>query len=350
MTNEHEMLLEPVTGPSAWRGSTLENDTSWIHTLSSDALAEIDGALKAVKARGLQVPNIRREDFPLPKFAAELARLAEEVENGRGFVVLRGLPVARYGDEDATLVYWALCTYFGTIIAQNTKGELIGHVRDLGFKWGEKSGRELVRGYLTRECLPFHSDSSDRVGLLCLRDAKEGGLSSLVSSMTLHNEILEHHPDLLPQFYEGFYYSLRGEQKPGVAPVTARRIPVFSYYKGRLSAGYVRKGIEQGRVARDVPFSDREQKALDLIDSLATRRDLRLDMMLEPGDIQFCNNYTTFHSRTDFIDHDEPALKRHLLRIWLYVPNGRPLAPNFANRYGENSPYAKREAVVGAGA
>jgi hypothetical protein len=123
---------------------------------------------------------------------------------------------------------------------------------------------------------------------------------------------------------------------------------VFSYYEGRLSAGYVRKGIEQGRVARGVPFSDTEQKALDLIDALSARRDLRLDMMLEPGDIQFCNNYTTFHSRTDFIDHDEPALKRHLLRIWLYVPNGRALAPQFANRYGENTPYAKREAVVGA--
>jgi hypothetical protein len=165
--------------------------------------------------------------------------------------------------------------------------------------------------------------------------------------MTIRNEILRHHPELLPQCYEGFYYSLRGEQKPGVAPVTAQRIPVFSYHEWQLSAGYVRKGIEQGRVARDVPFSETEQKALDLIDALATRRDLRLDMMLEPGDIQFCNNYTTFHSRTDFIDDDEPARKRHLLRIWLYVPNGRPLASRFAYRYGENSPYAKREAVVG---
>ena len=347
---QYPMLLEPVNDASAWKGRDLANDTSWIYELSETALREIDDALANVKARGLSIPDITREDFPLPTFASELASLAREVESGRGFVVLRGLPVERYGEEDSTLIYWALCTYFGKIIAQNTRGELIGHVRDLGFKWGEQHGRELVRGYLTRECLPFHSDSSDRVGLLCLRKAKEGGLSSLVSSMALYNAILREHRELLPQLYDGFYYSLRGEQKPGVAPVTSRRIPVFSYYEGKLSAGYVRKGIEQGRVARGVPFSETEQKALDVIDMLANRDDLRLDMMLEPGDIQFCNNYTTFHSRTDFIDYDEPERKRHLLRIWLYVSDGRPLAPEFANRYGENSPYAKREAVVGAAA
>ena len=348
--SQNPMLLEPVTDASAWKGRDLEHDTSWIYPFSETALREIDVALAHVKARGLGIPDIRRADFPLPTFADELAALAREVESGRGFVVLRGLPVDRYSEEDSTLAYWGLCTYFGTIIAQNTRGELIGHVRDLGFKWGEQHGRELVRGYLTRECLPFHSDSSDRVGLLCLRKAKAGGQSSLVSSMAIYNEILRARRDLLPQLYEGFYYSLRGEQKPGVAPVTSRRIPVFSYYEGKLSAGYVRKGIEQGRVARGVPFSDSEQQALEAIDALANREDLRLDMMLEPGDIQFCNNYTTFHSRTDFVDYDEPDLKRHMLRIWLYVPDGRPLAPEFANRYGENSPYAKREAVVGAAA
>src|SRR5688572_18055213 len=120
------MLLEPVTGPSAWLSTDLQKDTSWIYELPPSAIEEIDTALAHVKARGLAVAEIGRDDFPLPRFSAELARLAREVESGRGFVVLRGLPVERYGEEDSTRVYWGLCTYFGKIIAQNTRGETIG--------------------------------------------------------------------------------------------------------------------------------------------------------------------------------------------------------------------------------
>ena len=348
MSSREERLMTPVTGASAWKGSDLARETGWIFRFSPRALDEIDTAIRQVNTAGIATADIRRENFPLPTLATKLKVLANDVENGRGFTVMRGIPMDRYSDEDATRIYWGLCCYFGTVIAQNTKGDLIGQVRDRGFKWGQQDGKELVRGYLTRECLPFHSDSSDRVGLLCLRQAKEGGMSSVVSSMTIFNEILAHHPDVLDQCYEGFYYSLRGEQKDGKPAWTPNRIPVFSHHQGRLSAGYVRKGIDQGREARGLPYTAREEAALKVIDTLSEREDLRLDMMLEPGDIQYCNNYTILHSRTSFVDHEEPDLKRHLLRIWLYVPDGRPLAPSFANRYGEHSPYAKREAVVGA--
>lgn len=341
--NAYEKLLEPVCDRSAWRADDLRASSSWIYRLSDRDVTEVHGALEQVKKAGLAMTNMDDQDFPLPGLGPRLKEILSEIESGRGLVLIKGVPVKGYAEDDVCRIYWGIMRYFGSPITQNTKGEFIGHVRDVGLKWGEVREGERVRGYLTTELLPFHSDNTDLVGLLCLNAARMGGTSSIVSAVSIFNEVLENYPEHLDQLCEGFNYSLRGEQKPGMLPYTKHRVPVFSYFGKRLSCGYVRKGIEQGAEDRGVPLSDRERSAMDIIDMLAKRDDLRLDMELEPGDLQILNNYTTFHSRSQFVDYDEPEKKRHLLRMWLRSKVRRPLAQEFANRYGTDAPYRPLE-------
>src|SRR5262249_26035054 len=156
-------------------------------------LAELEAALARVKAKRIAMGDVRRSDFVLPSLAPKLAEQLDHVNSGRGFVVFRGLPVDRYDQEDTECILWGIGTHLGTAVTQNTGGEILGHVFDHGRKYGEID----VRGYETRAHLPFHTDSGDIIALLCLRRAKSGGLSSIVSSIALHNEILRCHPEYL---------------------------------------------------------------------------------------------------------------------------------------------------------
>ena len=81
-------------------------------------------------------------------------------------------------------------------------------------------------------------------------------------------------------------------------------------------------------------LSDEENAALKFLNETADREDIVLEMMMEPGDMQFCFNHTVLHSRTEFDDWETPEQKRHLLRLWLKMTNGRKLAPDFADRFG----------------
>lgn len=329
----------PVEGPAAWTRQCIEQDTTWSYTLSAAERGEVLDAVQAVKRNAVPLDKVDESTFPLPGLGPRLNGFLHDVETQRGFVLIRDVPLDDLDGRDIERLYWGIMRRFGTPITQNSKGEFIGHVRDLGLRWGEIRDGERVRGYLTSALLHFHSDNTDLVGLLCLQPAKSGGISSIVSAVSIYNEVLRHHAEHLPQLTEGFHYSLRGEQSPGALPYTESRVPVFSLFDDQLSCGYVRKAIEQGAEDRAVPLSSRERAALDVIDTLANRDDLRVDMTLARGDLQILNNYTIFHSRSEFVDHDEPQRRRHLLRMWLRSKTSRKLAPDFANRYGRAAPY-----------
>ena len=337
---------ERVAAACAWTASELEADGSWIHELGADEIAELESALAASKRCGKSMLELTKADFPLPRLAARFACMWSQLEDGRGVVLIRGVPVERYDLEDVQRLYWGIGIHFGIAIAQNSRGDHIGHVRDLGLKWGEIRDGEVVRGYLTTTNLPFHSDATDLVALLCIQKARAGGTSSIVSSTAIYNALLATAPHLLDVLFRGFYYSLRGEGSGGVAQVSSHRVPLFSYYDGKLSGRYVRKTIETAAEVGGVRLNDEEVEALDAVDRLARSDALRFDMQFEPGDIQILNNYVTFHSRTDYEDHAEPHLKRHLLRMWLQVPHGRALAPALRSPYGEKSPFLTREQAV----
>ncbi|HEX2831206.1 MAG TPA: TauD/TfdA family dioxygenase [Burkholderiales bacterium] len=326
-----EVPRHPITGRSAWKGCELADRTDWVYTLPRAALADIDELLARLRERPVALTHMRRGHFPLTSIAGDLSRISDELENGRGFVVVRGLPLGKYSDEDVARIFWGIGTHLGYPISQNASGDLLGHVRAIaGLKYMDKN----VRGYQTSAELFFHNDNCDVVGLLCFRKAKSGGVSRLASAMTLYNEVLAKHPEYLDVLARGFHYDLRGEELPGVAPLTPHRVPVYSYFERRLSCRYVYTAIVTAARKAGLAFTAEETAAMEFLNSTAQREDIRLEMMLEPGDMQFCNNHMVLHSRTAYEEWPEEDRKRHMLRLWLNNPNGRKLAPEFADRYG----------------
>lgn len=327
-----EVLRKPIADRSAWKGCDIAGRKDWLHTLTPSALGEIDQALARLRDNPVALTEIHREHFDLPALAKELADVSSELENGRGFVVVRGLPFGKYSDEDIARIFWGIGTHLGLPISQNASGDLLGHVRAIeGLKYMDKN----VRGYQTNAELFFHNDNCDIVGLLCFRKAKSGGVSRLASAMTLYNEVLAKHPEYLDVLARGFHYDLRGEELPGVSPLTPHRIPVYSWFEGRLSCRYVYTAIVTAARKAGMSFTDEETAAMTFLNETAAREDVRLDMMLEPGDMQFCNNHMVLHSRTAYEEWPEADRKRHMLRLWLNNPQGRRLAPEFADRYGQ---------------
>lgn len=324
----HNILHHPITDRSAWRGSDLQDDASWIYSLPQSAITDIDITLPRI--RNLELTSIRKEDFPLPSIAAEFSGILEELNTGRGFIVIRGLPFGKYSDDDISRIFWGIGAHLGNAISQNAEGHLLGHVRAVA---GKTYMEKNVRGYQTTAELFFHNDNCDIVGLLCFRKAKSGGLSRVASTTTIYNEVLRQHPEFLDVLYAGFHYDLRGEELPGHPPITPHRIPVYSYHEGLLSCRYVYTAIMQAARKAGLTFTAQEEAAMKFLNETAAREDIRLEMMLQPGDMQFLNNHVCLHSRTSFEDHDDPDQKRHMLRLWLNN-NARPLAPEFADRYG----------------
>lgn len=328
-----QIHTQQVRDASAWYGKDLRDDPSWLVHLTPRDLAEIADAVNGVKKAGLTLAQVGRSSFPLPTLGEKLAGYLAEIRTGRGFVVVRGLNATDYSDDDVGLIFWGIGAYLGTPVTQNPRGDLLGHVYDHGRRYGEID----VRGYETNAHLPFHTDGCDLVGLLCLRRAKSGGLSSIVSSITLHNEILRQHPEYLAPLYNGFHY-IRREAALTDSPVTPHRIPVFGAKDGFISARLIRNQINAACQKTGVPLAPLERDALDFLDSLAHDKDIHLDMDLQVGDMQLCNNYTVLHSRTGFEDYPERERRRHMVRLWLTFRERRPLADGFPpqNGYGSN--------------
>ena len=321
----------PITGPAVWKGPAIANDSAWVHHLTPETIAVFDTALAQLKARGLSFPNFGKDDFPLHALAADFARYADELENGRGFLLLRGLPVERYTEEDINCLYYGLGLHMGTPVRQNPRGELLGAVMNVG-----DVTKKSTRVYETNLYLPYHSDPSDVVGLLCIRKAKQGGLSSLVSVAAIYNEILARQPEFIGLYYRPMYFEHLCEPQPSLSPI-------FSFHKGKLSCRYLRQYLELGHEIMKQPLSRVEMAALDLFDEVMHDPAIRLDMMLQPGDIQFANNYAVLHSRNEFEDDEDLSKRRKMIRLWLKMANARELAPEFPGRNGFPAPV---EAVV----
>lgn len=322
----------PVTDRTAWRGEDLATRADeWTYRLSDEDLRAIDAALEAARASGKPVSALTREDFPLPGLAGALGRIEAEVNDGRGFFLIRGLPVERYDAQDAERLIVGLGSQFGRSISQNAYGDIVGHVRDTGSKLGQKD----VRGYDTTSELRFHNDESDLIVLLCLAQARSGGLSSLVSSAEVFNQLLATRPDTLERLFEGYFFSLMGEQRPGVGPVSDHRIPIFSWHAGRMSCRYTINTVLQAAQYTGVELTPAERETLFAPLEAARRPGVALDFALEPGDIQIVNNLSVLHQRTEYVDHEPPRPKRHLLRLWLASHRPRPLAPAFEARFND---------------
>ncbi len=319
------------TGAAAWYGPEIARRDDWQMPLSASDVAEVEAATRALVARDADIAVLKPQDFPLPTLGAKLqSRVDGEVLNGRGFLLLRGLPVERWSMREAATAFFGLGAHLGSARSQNGKGHVLGHVQDLGMDVKDPN----VRIYQTHERQTYHTDSCDIVGLLCLRTAKSGGLSALVSSTTIFNEMRRRRPDLLKLLFQPIATDRRGEVPEGQKPFF--EIPVFNWHQGYLTAIYQRQYIDSAQRFPEAPRLTPELvEALDMFDSLANDPALNTFMEFKPGDVQLVHNHTMLHDRTGFEDWPEPERRRHLLRLWLAAAHARPLPEIFAQRYGQ---------------
>jgi hypothetical protein len=300
---------EAMDGPAAWRSADMARRSDWTVTLDAAQIAEIAGAIETAIGTGKPTAALERRDFPLRTLAPELAAWRREITHGRGFLVIRGIPVEAWGQAACEVFFFALGLHLGEPGAQNEQGDVLGHVVDTG----ENVEARTVRRYRTHADIAYHCDAADAVGLLCLKSAKSGGTSRIVSSVAVYNEVLRRRPDLVARLYEPFLLDTHGQRGLDYFPIAPCR-----HAAGRLRTFFHSDYFRSAQGYEDVPPFDRERRELiDLYEEIAAADELRLDMEFEPGDIQLVSNHTILHARSEYEDHPEPERKRHLLRLWL---------------------------------
>jgi hypothetical protein len=321
--------IAPVqAGEHVWFGRDLaKQPDTWTWNLSPAEIDELITAAAPFAEGHGDLPLIDPDEFPLPTLGASLAALGETLITGRGFQLVRGLPVRELGHRHAAAAFLGLGAHLGSARSQNSAGHLLGHVRDVGLEAQDPE----VRIYQTSQRQTFHTDSADVVGLLCLETAQSGGTSMLASAATIFNEMMNRAPDLAALLFEPVATDRRGEVPEGQKPFF--EIPVLNWYDDALTVIYQRQYIDSAQRFAEAPrLTPRMIAALDMFDQLANDPNLHLALALEVGDMQFVHNHSLLHDRTGFVD--KPGAPRHLLRLWLSVDGDRELPPSFAQRYG----------------
>jgi hypothetical protein len=340
----------PLGGPAAWTGADLEHDRGWVRHLGAREVAALDGALAHVRARGLDWAQVTRADFPLGGFAADLEEMAEELENGRGIVLLRGLPVERYDPQALKCIHFGLACHLGTPVYQSARGEMIGEITDEGaaaLARGTLEGKGGAQPFLssrarvqTTAALRWHTDRSDVVALLCAEQSMKGGLSEVASAVAIHDAMLERRPDLLEELYGDIPRSRLGEEIGGEA--AHYMLPVFALHEGHFTTHYSRTYVEAGQKVATVPrMSDAQWEALDLLAELG--HELGFTHRFEPGDIQYLNNHILYHGRTAY--EDGAGGRRLLYRVWISMANSRALPASHAVLFGATAAGAVRGGI-----
>lgn len=307
----------------AWRPATLRDTDRWIHVLSAAEKRDLHDALRHAQESGVTgCADMSKEDFPLTVLPATLHDLLNSLENDLGLYVLRGLPVEDYTKDELRLLFWGIGLHLGTAVTQSAKGDILGDVRN----FGQHAGDQLGRGYMAKDGLGFHTDTSDIVGLFVLRTARSGGESLFCSSVAIRDELAEQRPDLHEVLTQPFYWSWK--ENLAIEGRRAYEQPIYTYAGRRFASRYIKTHILSAQEFPEVPrLTSIQDEAMLAIDTRATDPRFHYRMMFEPGDLQFLNNHVIYHARTQFEDFQDEDRKRHLLRIWLSAPNTRPLSP-----------------------
>ena len=349
-------MREPLHGPFVWTGDQLAGSSDWLFVLTAAMTEEIDAALAAFKRRGIAWSQMRRDDFKIPQTAELLGEIATILEEGCGLAKLSGLQVARYAEEDLRAIWYGIGLHLGTPVSQSHAGLRMKTIRDEGAEVGQVYGEmrqgdgpSFLSAYaraVSNGPLRFHTDRTDVVGLLCIDQASAGGLSKIASTVAVHNEILRRRPDLLEVLYRPYPRSRLGEEKGGGEMVYM--LPIFGLCDGRFTSHYSRTYIEAAQKLDHVPrLTAQQMEAIDLLAEVAEALCYR--MHFQPGDMQFLNNHVIYHARDAFADDAAAGRSRRLLRLWLAVPNSRPLPADHAVLWGSVAAGAVRGGIAVAG-
>ena len=306
------MITHHINHPSAWKGSDFSSKDDFSIDLDARHIRALAAALARTKDQGLAVWDISRENFALDDIQDLIDEMFEEIMNRRGFVMLRGWPIDHYSVEDIGTMYYGLGLHFGRAASQSVMGDLLGEVTD------HSDENPDERAYRNKYGLSLHTDLNDLIGMLNMRKATTGGESQYASALAVHNDMLASRPDLLPALYEGFYYHRRGEQAPGQSPLTPHKVPVFSAVDGVLSCRYVDTYMPAAAAELGVDLPPKLLEAIEVFEATSAREDIRVEMMVEPGEMILSNNFTVLHGRSGFDDSDKPLDPRRLFyRLWL---------------------------------
>jgi hypothetical protein len=323
-------MLGVLETHAEWRQAEVADPATWTERLTDAELDELDAALRHARAKSGDLLDIGKEDFPLPTLGARLARIERELIDGRGFVLLRGLPRAKYDNDEMCLLYWGIGMHLGRPWPQNKRGHLLGDVTDQGKRPDDYTARGNEIGGIA---FPYHSDGSDLVGLLCLQAAKEGGQSTVCNAVAIHNDLVRTRPELAAELYEPQPYDFRGEEPDGGKPWY--QVPVFTRWGDRLFVRYIRPYILASQRHLDAPrITPRAEAAMQLLDRMTTEPEYNVFMDFEPGDMQFINNYHVLHARTAYVDDPATGRVRHLKRLWLETEALASRPPYFQNFVG----------------
>ncbi|SJZ85060.1 Taurine catabolism dioxygenase TauD, TfdA family [Enhydrobacter aerosaccus] len=335
----------PIGGEFAWRSEEIRDGAEWIHEVDDGDIAEIEAAVAATRAAGLDIMAITAKDFPLPRLSAKLAELRKDCVERFGFGFLRGLPVDRYDNETLIRLYWGLSRHLGDPVPQNRNGHLIGHVIDVGDRPGDL-GRRLTQSTVELQC---HSDSCDLLGLMCIQPAMQGGESTIVSAVTVHDEMLRRDPELCHALYQPVNEDRRGEIPEGMKPWAA--IPVFMMQDGHFASyGPLDEYMESARRYPDaVPMSETQWAAIRLFREICNDPDIALRIAMQAGDLVYLHNPVVYHAREEYRDWPEENRKRHLMRIWLSMSDGPQLPEALAEKWIKVERGAERGGVHSAG-
>lgn len=333
MSNENRQVL---TGPEVWTGAQLQNRSDWIEKLEPQDIAEIDALLQAIEP-GTEPTDLTRSRFSLPGMEKRFDAVRAQLEGGRGFALLRGLPVERYSLQECKIIFWMLALLLGDPQEQDRAGNRMHSVTNTNLR---VEGSDEVRSYQTDDELTFHNDGGDAFMLLCIKTAKTGGMSKLVSVGTIYNEVLLRRPELVEVLQQPFHFDTRGQHPTGLKIQSA---PILNFFDGRLSALYKRRYLLAAQRFPEVPRLTRaQQDAVELVEQICNDPQIQLGFFMEPGDIQIANNYSVLHARTKYEDADDPQDRRHLLRAWVTLPEGRALPPAFAQTREFRTSYLSR--------
>jgi alpha-ketoglutarate-dependent taurine dioxygenase len=309
-------VLTLSADPQAWRADTLDEPARWYHPLSGRSLAALDEAVDAWRREPRPVTDVRPSAVLRGQLAEELVPVRAALETGRGFVILTGLPDADVRPDEDRLRYWLIGHVLGRPFEQNVQGTLLYDVRD--------TGQDVAYGArfsVTNAESTFHTDNSfgdtvlDYVGLLCLQEAKSGGLSQVVSGRAVYHGLLAEAPDVVEELGRPFHFDRRGGVRPGEAPTV--RFPILERQRDDLLYRYLRYWIEAGHQKANEPLKPAQTRALDRLDGWLGRRELRAEFLMRRGEMFFMNNRWLLHNRTAFEDHAEPERRRHYVRLWL---------------------------------
>ena len=314
--NGSQMLAEGISDGRAWRASTIDDTAAWYYPISEDCLSSFEAIIRDARRQPGPVTEIVRPASSSNGCGECFQPALDALNSGRGFAIIERVPVEQYEVEEALSMYWLIGQFLGNPVEQNIEGALLYDVRDTG-----QNVAQGARFSVTNAESSFHNDNSfgeslpDLVGLLCLHTAKSGGQSQLISGYALHNELLEHHPDVLETLYQLFCFDRRGQFIDGESPTS--QFPIFQWSGDELTLRYLHYYIQVGHERAGERLTTDQTRALEVVEELLSRADFRVEFNLQPGQMLFTNNRWILHNRTAFEDYPDPEHRRHYVRLWL---------------------------------